>query len=174
MGADLFKLPNLLTLLRLASVPFVVERILAGDSRTALALFFFAAATDALDGLIARRFGQISRLGAYLDPVTDKIFLSATYLALAAAGRVPWWLVALIFGRDLLIVAGVAIVYRRTGRREFPPSIWGKASTFFQIGLALSVLMASPVTPVLLYAVLGLTAWSGIDYVRRGRGMLTV
>ena len=172
MAADLFKLPNLLTLLRLASVPFVVERILACDSRGALALFFLAAATDALDGLIARRFGQSSRLGAYLDPITDKIFLSATYLALAAAARVPWWLVALIFGRDLMIVCGAAVVYWRTGRRDFPPSVWGKASTFFQVALPVAILLESRAEVVLLCAVVALTTWSGIDYIRRGRAML--
>jgi cardiolipin synthase len=171
VGADLVKLPNLLTLFRLASVPFVAERILAGDDRTALVLFFAAAATDALDGLAARRLGMASRLGAYLDPVTDKIFLGTTYVALAAAGRVPWWLVGLIFGRDLAILGGAAWIYIRTGRRDFPPSVWGKASTLFQIALAVAVVMRATLAGPLTLGVAGLTAWSGIDYLRRGRKM---
>ncbi len=174
MAADLLKLPNLLTLVRLASVPFVVQRILAGDHTSALALFLLAAVTDALDGFLARRFKQTTRTGAYFDPITDKIFLSAAYIALAAAAQVPWWIVILIFARDVLIVSGAAVIRARTGNRQFPPSLWGKASTFLQIACAIALLVHGPTARLLQWAVVGMIAVSGLDYLRRGVRMLSL
>src|SRR5437899_2382940 len=128
--------PNLLTVARLLLAPFILWTIASGRHRVALALFVVAALTDGLDGLLARRFRQITAIGAYLDPIADKVLLSGAYLSLAAAGSVPWWLVAVIFGRDvlLLISSGVALVF--TKFRQFEPSVWGKASTFVQIACA--------------------------------------
>jgi len=74
-----------------------------------------------------------TQVGAYLDPIADKCLLSGVYLALAWAHLVPWWLVAIIFGRDIYILAAVAVVMLFTPIRGFPPSIWGKVSTFVQI-----------------------------------------
>ena len=123
---------NLLTLLRLALVPFVILAILDGRHFLALALFAGAAITDILDGAVARRFRLATPAGAWLDPVADKCLLSGVFLALASAGTVPWWLVAIIFGRDLYILAGAAIVMSLTPVRKFPPSVWGKIATMIQ------------------------------------------
>ena len=98
-------LPNLLSLARLALAPFVFAAVLAGRDWTALAILAVAAATDVLDGPIARRMHCVTRWGAYADPIADKVLLSSSYVALGIAGLVPWWLVGLIFGRDLLILA---------------------------------------------------------------------
>src|SRR5579883_2909018 len=99
----------------------------------ALALFAAAAVTDALDGALARRFGWTSTAGAYLDPIADKALLSGLYLTLAVTGDIPWWLVGLIFGRDLLILAAAGLALLFTRLRAFPPSLWGKVSTIFQV-----------------------------------------
>src|SRR5437870_12257387 len=118
---------NLFTLVRLAAVPFAVQAILRREHKRALAIVLVAALTDTIDGTLARRFGMATRVGAYLDPITDKLFLSAVYISLASISSVPWWLVIEIFSRDFLILAscGAAILF--LGVRSFPPSVWGKA-----------------------------------------------
>jgi cardiolipin synthase len=159
---------NLLTILRLILVPFVIFAILDGHHTLALALFAGAAFTDVLDGAVARRFRLATPVGAWLDPVADKCLLSGVFLALACAGTVPWWLVFLIFGRDLYILAGAAIVMSLTPVRKFPPSIWGKVSTFVQIVTAV-VWMAGSLgqARAMLWPCAAFTLWSGIHYTWR-------
>jgi cardiolipin synthase len=159
---------NLLTLLRLVLVPFVILAILDGRHTLALALFAGAAFTDVLDGAVARRFHLATQAGAWLDPVADKCLLSGAFLALAGAGAVPWWLVFIIFGRDLYILAGVAIVMWLTPLRKFPPSIWGKVCTMIQ-GVTAAAWMAGNVggARVMLWLCAGFTIWSGIHYTWR-------
>ena len=169
-------LPNLLTLLRLFLVPVVVYFIVAGHYTLAASLFGFAAFTDILDGAAARGMKASSQVGAYLDPIADKCLLSGVYLALAWAHLVPWWLVGIIFGRDLFILAGVGIVMLFTPIRKFPPSVWGKVSTFVQICTAV-VWMARTifgtrvlveVSAAILWPCVAFTVWSGLDYTWKG------
>jgi cardiolipin synthase len=168
--------PNLFTACRLALAPFIILAILGGSHTLALALFVAAAFTDVLDGAAARRFGLTTDTGAYLDPVADKCLLSGVFLALAVARILPWWFVAIVFGRDLYLLAAVSLVMLSTGVRKFPPSIWGKASTFFQISTAVvwmaRNMLGSPVLVAISTAILwpsaALTIWSGVDYTRRG------
>jgi cardiolipin synthase len=159
---------NLLTLLRLVLVPFVVLAILDGRHTLALALFAGAALTDLLDGAVARRFRLATPAGAWLDPVADKCLLSGVFLALAAAGTVPWWLVGIVFGRDFYILAGAATVMLLTPVRKFPPSIWGKMSTLVQ-AVAAAGWMAGNVgqARVMLWPCAAFTIWSGIHYTWR-------
>ncbi len=159
---------NLLTLLRLVLVPFVILAILDGRHTLALALFAGAALTDVLDGAVARRFRLATPAGAWLDPVADKCLLSGVFLALAGAGTVPWWLVGIIFGRDLYILAGAATVMLLTPVRKFPPSIWGKVSTLVQIVTAVAW-MAGNVggARAMLWPCAAFTIWSGIHYTWR-------
>ncbi len=159
---------NLLTLLRLVLIPFVILAILEGRHTLALALFAGAALTDLLDGAVARRFRLATPAGAWLDPVADKCLLSGVFLALAGAGTVPWWLVVIIFGRDFYILAGAATVMLLTSVRRFPPSIWGKVSTFVQIVTAVAC-MAGNVgqARVMLWPCAAFTIWSGIHYTWR-------
>ena len=172
---------NLFTLLRLACVPFAVQAILRQQHERALGIVLAAALTDTIDGTLARRFAMATNVGAYLDPITDKIFLSAVYIALAKIGSVPWWLVIEIFARDFLILAasGAAILFLRI--RHFPPSLWGKASTFLQILCALVVMIgnaapgsaASRLGGALIWPVAVLTAFTGVHYLwREVRGIL--
>ena len=172
--------PNLLTALRLILVPPVIQAILAGRHFLALTLFTIAAATDGLDGALARRFRWSTAVGAYLDPIADKVLFSGVFLALAAAGSVPLWLVALIFGRDLLILAASGLVLWLTRIRKFPPSLWGKLSTILQAVTAV-VFLARNAFPfsgmdALAAALVGptaaLTVWSGIHYGWRGVRMV--
>jgi len=171
-----FNLPNLLTLSRLLLVPFIIQAILAGAHFRGLALFAVAAATDVLDGAAARRWGTVTPFGAYLDPIADKCLLSGVFLALAAARIVPWWFVGVVFGRDIYILLAVAAFLLLSPVRDFPPSVWGKVSTFVQILTVTAWLGrdASPVPPlillssVILWPCLVFTVWSGLHYTWRG------
>jgi cardiolipin synthase len=167
---------NLFTLLRLALVPFVVRAILQGNHLLALVLFIAAGFTDVIDGALARGFSLVTQTGAYLDPLADKCLLSGIFLALGSSGIIPWWFVAVVFGRDLYILVGVLGFLSLTKVRKFPPSIWGKASTFVQISTAVVWLtrniLNGPVLDALSSAMLWVcavfTVWSGLDYTRRG------
>ncbi len=171
----ILNLANLLTFLRLLACGPAVWAIL--ERRFALALTVLSAAgvSDALDGPLARRCGSVTRLGAYLDPVADKLLLSGSYLAMALVGAAPWWLVALILGRDILILSVAAAALLFTGRREFTPSRWGKLSTVMQVitGVALLSAAGCPWPPLgriagwLVWVAAGATVWSGVDYARR-------
>src|SRR5437588_8260229 len=97
--------------------------------RTIIPLFIVISITDVADGYLARHFRSSSRLGAYLDPIADKILLSGTFLVLALTGAIETWLAALVLGRDLMILGTAAVLYMTTTRRNFPPSPWGKIST---------------------------------------------
>src|SRR5215470_16106784 len=129
-------LPNLLTLGRLALTPFIVQDILYGRPAHALGLFLLAAVTDGIDGWLARISDSATQFGAYLDPIADKILMSGIFLALGAAQFVPWWFVAIVFGRDLYLLLAVAAILALTKVRKFSPSAWGKLSTFVQIATA--------------------------------------
>jgi len=170
---------NGLTALRLLLAPPIVAAMWAGRHGLALALFSFAAATDVLDGAAARQFDQATPLGAYLDPIADKCLLNAMFLAMAGARMVPWWFVVIVLGRDIYLLLAAAILLRFTSRRKFPPSVWGKASTFVQIVTAIAALAAGmsgqsnlwiPVALIRISAVF--TVWSGVEYTWRGIGVV--
>jgi cardiolipin synthase len=171
-----------LTLSRLALTPIIIHAIVAGQHLLALGLFFAAAVTDFLDGFTARRLGIPTPAGAYLDPIADKCLLGGVFIALAVAHIVPLWLVALIFGRDLFILAGTGIVLMFTSVRRFPPSGWGKISTFFQIVTAVAWMardafrlpVLDSLASITLWPCAGFTIWSGLDYARRGIGIARI
>ncbi len=173
-----FNLPNLFSAFRVFLTPFVAFAILHRHFGMALALIGIAGVSDALDGYIARKLGKSSRLGEYLDPIADKILLVTVYLCEGLAGLLPPWLVALVFGRDLLILGIVAWGMVFTRIRSFPPSIWGKLSTAAQIAAALAVLadrddrldrgwVLAPVAVTAVWSGL-YYCWSGIQQLRTG------
>ena len=156
--------------------PFVASDILEGYYDRAIALCFIAGITDVIDGLLARKMGESTRAGAYLDPIADKILLSAIYVALGIAQAIPWWMVAVVFGRDVLILAMAGYGLLFTSIRKFPPSVWGKLSTFFQISAALMVMCSragfpAPAT-LAVWLMLAATTWSGVHYAWRGITLL--
>jgi cardiolipin synthase len=171
-----FNLANFFTLLRLILIPYVIGAILAGRHTRALELFFLAAVTDVIDGTLARSYGMSTQAGAYLDPIADKCLLSGIFLALGAVGSVPWWFVAVVLGRDVYILLAVVAVMALTKVRKFPPSRWGKISTFVQIATAVAWMVeniwAVPVlhaiATAMLWVCVGFTIWSGIHYTLRG------
>ena len=164
------QIPNLLTAARLLAAPYILYLLWTGEYRTALVWFSIASATDVLDGFLARRLHAGSRMGALLDPVADKVLLSGSFLTLGLRGIIPWWLMAVVLGRDLLILIFAIVALARKMRRDFPPSVWGKASTAAQIAYVLFVAgHEASITPLIVATILGwiavtLTIWSGIDY----------
>ena len=125
---------NQLTLMRVLLVPAFVILTVYGYFGWALIVFAVAGLTDLLDGLIARRFSRRTSLGAWLDPMADKLLIVATVSVLTLPGlglvnKLPVWLTILIISRDLLIVLTVAVINLAIGRREFRPSIYGKIAT---------------------------------------------
>jgi cardiolipin synthase len=165
-------LPNLLSVARMAAGPYLFWLLWQREYGPALALILVAGISDGLDGFLARRFAATSRLGAYLDPIADKVLLSGVFLTLALDGAVERWLAALVLGRDagILLFAVCAILLTKT-RRSFPPSMWGKASTVAQIAFALALIShfvgyaSLPLVEALKWLTVALTAWSGLHYL---------
>lgn len=165
--------PNLLSLLRLLLAPVVAWLIGHARYPEALVVFWVAGVTDMLDGYLARRFQWGSRLGTYLDPLADKVLLVVVFISLGVAGALPEFLVLLVLGRDVLILAMCGIAYSLWGMTDFAPSFWGKLSTTIQILTVLVVVALraypGPILEALSMAGIALTtlgtAWSGLHYV---------
>lgn len=177
---QLWNLANQLTLFRLLLVPLILIAMLYGRHRMALGLFLVAAVTDFIDGLAARRLNQKTALGAYLDPIADKLLLSSSFFVQALIGAVPWWVTILVLGRDLMIVATALVMTLATDLRQFPPSALGKANTAVQIATVFSLVLrnAYPLwwlawtTEKLLWVTAAFTLASGAHYaVRTSRRM---
>src|SRR5215472_18376087 len=141
MNSRIFTVPNQLTLLRLIFLPFFIIAIEYDRYALALAILVVAGLTDGLDGLLARGLNQKTPLGAYLDPIADKLLLSSSYFVLALKRKIAWWLTILVLGRDVLILVACAVILITVGYRPFPPSIWGKLTTFFEILMIVLVLV---------------------------------
>ena len=165
------QIPNLLSLVRLVATPFLIWLLILGHRQSALALCLAAGVTDVLDGFFARRLKSSSQTGAYLDPIADKVMLSATFVAFGISGAAPLWLVAIVFGRDALMLVAIGALLLFTNLRRFPPTVWGKLSTFVQVGFVLFVL-AGISSLVLVCITAAATAWSGLHYCWIGARML--
>ena len=142
-------LPNFITLLRMGIVPFLVLAISNKDFRLALWLFVVGGLTDAFDGWLARRMDMTSLIGAYLDPIADKMLITVAYIALTypqgQAVVIPLWLTILALFRDFVIMLVAGVLYLVEGIREFPPSTLGRATTFAQVLTVAIVLLANVV-----------------------------
>ncbi len=161
-------LPNLITALRLALTPVVVMAILRRDWRTAALWFALAASTDFLDGFAARKLAVSSRAGQFFDPVADKILLMAVTLALAASGRIPVWFVAVVVGRDALLLATSLAGLAFTRYRNYQPTQLGKLSTLLQIGVVTGALALPAGWAVwLAWPSAAVTIASGVHYLWR-------
>jgi cardiolipin synthase len=139
--SQIFTAPNQLTLLRMVFVPFIVIELVEGRFFWALVLFVVAGFSDGLDGLLARKLGQQTLLGQYLDPIADKLLLSTMFLVLSILHRIPWKFTVLVFSRDISILAASAVLFAIAGLRNFRPSIFGKANTFSQIAAVFFVML---------------------------------
>jgi cardiolipin synthase len=141
MRGRILTVPNQLTFLRLAFLPFFIIAIKYDHYLVALGVLLAAGVSDGLDGLLARTLNQRTPLGAYLDPIADKLLLSSSYVVLALKGKIGWWLAILVLGRDVSLLIACATILLTVGYRPFPPSIWGKAATSFEILLIVLVLV---------------------------------
>jgi cardiolipin synthase (CMP-forming) len=164
-------LANLVTIARLLMVAPLIWLIVTERLQAAFWLFLAAAASDALDGFIAKNFNARTNLGSYLDPLADKVLLIGIFLALAMGQWLPAWLVALVIGRDLLIVGGVMMIWRRHPVFRPRPLLIGKINTLVQILLAACTIADVGGWVDLALAVDGLivvvaltTLWSGAGY----------
>jgi cardiolipin synthase len=165
-------IPNALCIMRMLLVVPVAWLLLKEDFRNTLWLFAFAAATDGLDGFLAKRFGWTSELGKILDPLADKILLVGTYVTLAIIGLVPMWLMATVVGRDVVITVGAIVYNWLYGDPQGRPTAISKLNTLCQILFALLIVGAYAAGHVpapaitALGALVFVTTWvSGIDYV---------
>lgn len=134
--------PNFITILRLFAVPLIMMMIAQKRWDAAFALFVFAGVSDAVDGLIARRFDMKSELGAYLDAMADKALLVSIYIALAIVNVLPIWLAILVVSRDVMIVAGVILSWLMAHPVNIAPLMISKINTGFQIIFAAALLAA--------------------------------
>jgi cardiolipin synthase (CMP-forming) len=175
--------PNGLSALRLLGVPVFLYLVLAVEEDAwALAVLAASGASDWLDGQLARKWGQVSRLGQVLDPAADRLYILATLLGLAIRGIIPWWLVPLLVGRDLMLAAFYPLL-RRRGYGPLPVHFLGKAATF-NLLYAFPLLLLGDGTSVhatvakvvgWAFAVWGtaLYWWAGTLYVLQARRLLT-
>jgi cardiolipin synthase len=177
--ARILNVPNAMTMLRLLLVPVFVFASLRGAFAVAFFAFVSAGITDIFDGYLARRLNQQSRFGALLDPAADKMMMISGYVLFTflerAQYRLPISLTFTVFIRDFLITCFAYLLYTRVQIKRFPPSWAGKLSTVCQV-VALSVTIAAnsflaplavPLLTPLLYLALGMTLFSGFDYLRR-------
>jgi cardiolipin synthase len=171
--APMVNLPNILTILRILCVPVFINLLIYGRFDYALALFLIAAATDGLDGLIARVTKQRSLLGMYLDPLADKVLLTSAFITLSVLHYVPIWLTTIVVSRDLILALGTLLLQLLNLRVDITPTWLGKATTVLQLGyvvihLAL-VALASPDGLLLPAALLVtvVTVVSGLHYIYR-------
>lgn len=160
-------LPNLLSLARLATAPYLFWLLWHQRFDAALVVILAAAITDGLDGYLARRLQVSSRTGEVLDPIADKVLLSGAFIALWLNGSLEGWLAAIILGRDALILAaaGIALLLSKASRR-FPPSIWGKLSTIVQVALVvtLAARLPEPLLGIVKWTTAALTVVSFLHY----------
>lgn len=170
--------PNLLSAARLALAPYLFVLLWRQQYGIALAVCLLAGITDGLDGLAARRYQASSRIGAYLDPIADKILLSGAFVTLALRGTIETWLAVIVLGRDVFILLMVAGGFLFTSIRSFPPTFSGKASTTAQIIfiLLLMIHLAGWIGPLLVviekWITVGWAILSGVAYALRGIAQL--
>ena len=171
-------LPNSLTIFRILLIPVFLILLLYGRRQEAFGVFLAAGITDALDGLSARLLGQRTKLGAYLDPVADKLLLATAFVVLGAKGELPLWLTVVVIARDLLILLGFAILVMASCRPVAQPTPLSKATTVSQVVLVALVLAREilpslmPLDPYLIGLVAALTCVSGLQYIYLGTKIL--
>jgi len=167
-------LPNLLTILRILLIPVFINLLIYGYLGWALIVFVVACLTDSLDGLIARIANQRTRLGAYLDPMADKLLLTASFLTLSILKIIPVWSAVIVVSRDVILILGALILHLTQTHQEISPTFLGKSTTAVQLIYITLVLMVPVIWgdtvslfPLLVLTV-GLTVLSGLHYIYRG------
>jgi cardiolipin synthase (CMP-forming) len=172
MQGRIWTVPNQITLLRLGFLPVFLSLISYEDYKWALLVLVVSGLSDLFDGWLARRLNQRSSLGAYLDPIADKLLLSSSFVILAYKHQIPWWPTIIVLSRDILILVVAIVIILISGYRPFPPSIFGKLTTFFEIVLVFTVVLVAAypavgfrlVIHVLFYVVAAFASISALQY----------
>src|SRR5271168_2951692 len=172
MKGRIWTVPNQITLLRLGFLPFFLILISYERYKWALLVLVVAGLSDGIDGLLARSLNQRSSLGAYLDPIADKLLLSSSFIILAFKKQIAWWLTIIVLSRDILILIVAVVILLISGYRPFPPSIFGKLTTFFEIALVFTVVLVAaypgvnlgPAIHALFYVVAAFASISALQY----------
>jgi len=170
-------IPNVLSAIRLVLAPATAAFVVTDNFLAAFGVFAFAGFTDAIDGTLAKLLNCPTQFGKVLDPLADKALMTAAFLALAFVHDVPWWLAAIVIGRDVLIGAGVGLLLLMGRRLDTTPLFVGKLTTALQItylavhlaALAFGLSLGDAV-PADAYILAVLTAASGAGYAWRGIG----
>lgn len=168
-------LANKLTVLRIISIPAVVISMIEGHVVAFYTLFSLSMLTDLFDGLAARIRGEQTPLGAFLDPMADKLLMTSVYLTMAFLHKIDMWVFVVIFSRDLLIVLGWGVIHILTGSSPITPRILGKVTTAIQM---ISVIVLTypvvnhTVYRILIWSMVGITIASVIDYIVLGEKRL--
>lgn len=170
-------LPNWLTVVRIILIPVFVTLLVYRRPTAALVVFLLAGLTDVLDGYIARSRGSLTRLGAFLDPMADKLLLTASFITLTYLKVIPFWITAVVISRDLVLILGAALIHVAGGTIYPTPTWLGKASTFFQMATVLAAMLSIyfkvPTAPRLFFWLTAIfTMASGIQYLHQGTRLL--
>ena len=179
----MFTVANQVTLLRMLLIPAFVLLVVYGQLGSALLVLLLAGITDALDGLIARLASQKTTIGAWLDPMADKLLLVTTFVVLALPNlnlenRLPVWLTVCIISRDVVIILTVAVVNLAIGRRTFRPSIFGKIATATYIVTAVAAMLFnylgyhSVIVDIGVWVSLAITIISSLHYIWHARRII--
>jgi cardiolipin synthase len=172
-------LANWLTVLRILLIPVFVTLLVYQRPGLALLVFASAALTDLLDGYVARHGGSQSRLGAFLDPMADKMLLISSFVTLTWLKALPFWIAAVVISRDVILVVGALLIHM-VGGRIYPRPTWaGKAATFFQIvtvslGLTARYFRIPLALEVAMWVAAAFTIISGLQYLVQGMRYLSV
>jgi cardiolipin synthase len=166
-------IPNIVTLLRMLLLAPFLFTLLDLQYKLAFYIFVIAGLSDGVDGWLARRFHWETKLGAMLDPLSDKLFVAASYITMGYLDKIPWWLVSIVLIRDVIIITGVACWEWLIGPLDFNPTFFSKTNTVLQgivIFVALFQMAYMPVPVWFFNSLLGLitltTCASLIDYIR--------
>jgi cardiolipin synthase (CMP-forming) len=171
-------IPNILTALRILLTPLFVIFLLRDLFHFALVVFAIAAVSDGLDGLLARYFNQYSVLGAYLDPIADKLLLASAFVSLAVLKIIPPWLAVIVLSRDILIVTGIAVFSLTDIPIRIDPSLVSKWTTVAQFLTILLTLLDPGISGIqiakqsMFWITASLTITSGLHYVYFGLNLL--
>ena len=166
-------LPNVVTLIRITLVPLFVYLYLINPGEMNLSaafVFLLAAVTDGLDGYLARRRREITRFGQLIDPIADKLLISAALLALVEAGLVSTWLALIILGREFA-VSGLRILAAAEGK-VIAASLWGKVKTVTQISAVMAFFLGISWAPVVMWLAVVVTIISGVRYFQKAQYVL--
>ena len=167
-------LPNSLTILRIFLIPVFIGFLIYERYEYSLAVLLLAGLTDGLDGTIARVANQRTRLGAYLDPLADKLLLTSGFVTLSVLHLVPSWIAIVVVSRDMMLMTGTLLARLTESHLDISPTLLGKGTTLFQLSyLILVVVLTSRQMDLrliqpLLYLVVCLTIMSGFHYLYRG------